>query len=604
MIRAQRWFATLLFGALIVWASSAHAEIADSVLVNGQIYTVNKQQPWAEAIAIKGDKILFVGSNRDAQSYIGPATETIDLEDKMVLPGFVSGHDHLIASGWTIAGVNLFPAKSKEETLALVKEYADANPEADFIYGYGWNYTTLGDRPTAADLETVAPGRKIILFDFTIHDAWLSNALMEAGGIDKDTVDPQPGFSYWVRDEDGNPTGNSVELAWFEAYLKSGAWDREVLIPESQSNLYTGAAAQGWTSVINIGMVMPTVTNFEMMISDYDWALKYLQGKEADGDLKLRTFVQLLYKDPSASTEDLIANYKRLNAEYNTDMLRVLGIKIHPEANWGTHTSLMLEPYADKPDYRGIRGISAEKVDDIIKKSNAEGIDVSVHSDGSASIRATIDSIAASRAMGHSDERNSLQHFAVVHPDDMKRTIDMQIPVNITPIWRTEWGNSYNLAMNVLGKERALTYYQQLKTVMDGGNKVSISADVPSTPQREGGALFQLQAALTNANPNDPHSDAWPTAEGAVTLEQGIEALTIAPAWQTRMEDKIGSLEPGKYADLVILEENLFDVPRDEVADVAVLATIVGGKITFLDPNAFRPDQRTSWTLPLPKEAE
>lgn len=574
------------------------AEPADTVGLNGKIYTVNPKQPWAEAIAIKGDKIVFVGSNKDAKAYIGPGTEDVDLEGKMVLPGFVSGHDHLIASGWTTAGVNLFPAQSKQDYLKLIKEYADANPDEEFVYGYGWNYTTYGERPTAADLEAIAPGRKMIFFDFTIHDAWLSNALMKAGKIDKNTVDPQPGFSYWQRDDKGNPTGNAIELAWFDAYLNSGAWDTEVLIPKSQQQLYDGAAAQGWTSVVNIGMVMPTVTNFEKMLNDYTFSLKYLKGKEDDGSLKLRTFLQLLYKDPTASTEELLAAYEGYHKQYNSDMLRMSGIKIHPEANWGTHTSLMLEPYADKPDYKGIRGISAEQVDDIIKKGNAKGIDVSIHSDGSAAIRATIDSIAASRAMGNSDERNSLQHFAVVHPDDMKRTIKMQIPVNITPIWRTTWGNSLNLANNVLGKKRARTYYQQLSTVMNGGNKVSISADVPSTPQAEAGALFQLEAALTNANPNDPDGTPWPTKEKPVTLEQGILALTMGPAWQTRMEDKIGSLEAGKYADLVILEKNLFDVKVDDIADVRVLATLVGGKVTYEVPDAFKPNRRVGWTLP------
>ncbi|GGZ71798.1 amidohydrolase [Algibacter mikhailovii] len=581
MKKLQLTLSVLFITILVGCKSEAKKEAADMVFTNGKVYTVTDAQPWAEAVAIKGDKIVFVGSTIDAEAYIGDNTETTDLAGKMMLPGFVSGHDHLVASNWTKAGVNLFPAKNKEEYLALIKAYADANPDEEFIYGYGWNYTSYGsERPTAAELDAVVPNQKAILFDFTIHDAWLNSKMLEAGNITKETEDKQPGFSYWVRDDAGNPTGNSVELSWMDAYISAGAWDKDVLLVNSQKELYDNAASQGWTSVLNIGLVTPNISTFEQYIEDNDYAMKLLKDLNDKGELKLRTFAHYLFKNGNIPVEDIIAEAKKFQATYNSDMIRMQGIKIHPEANWGTHTSLMLEPYTDRPDYAGIDGVSPEIVQDMIVKANEQGLDVSIHADGSATIRTTIDAIEFSKKAGHADARNSLQHFAVVHPDDMKRAGELDIPVNLTPIWRTDWGNTYALAQDKLGQERTENYYQQIKTAFDIGLKVSISADVPSTPSNEAGALFLIESAMTRMNPNDPDSKPFPPASQAITLEQGIKGVTVFPAWQVRMEDKIGTIEVGKYADLVILEKNLFDVQSNEIAKVKVVSTMMNGKYT------------------------
>ncbi|PMK02152.1 amidohydrolase [Vibrio sp. 10N.261.55.A7] len=551
---------------------------ADYIFTNAKVYTVNEKQPWAEAVVVDDNKIVYVGDAQGAKAY--SSDNIVDLAGKMILPGFVSGHDHLVASNWTKAGVNLFPAKSKQEYLSLIKAHAEANPDDEFLYGYGWNYTTYGGRPTAAELDSVAPNHKAIIFDFTIHDAWLNSKMMAAGNINKDTEDKQPGFSYWERDAAGNPTGNAIELSWFPAYISSGAWDRETLVTESQSTLYNNAASQGWTSVVNLGLVTPNISNAEKNIAEYDYAMKLLAELEKQDKLKLRTFMHWIYKNGDASVDELVKITLDYRKKYNSDMLRMSGIKIHPEANWGTQTSLLLEGYSDKPEYKGIRGISAERVEEVYMKANAQGIDVSIHADGSATVRASIDSIIKSRKAGY-DARNSLQHFAVVHPDDMKRVAEYKIPVNLTPIWRTDWGNTFELAQEKLGDKRSHEYYQMLGAAVRTGTTVSISADVPSTPSEEAGGLFLLESAMTQMNPNDPNSVPWGPNSEALTLAQGLKTLTIDPAWQTRMETKVGSLEVGKYADLVILEKNLFDVKKTDIADVKVLATMMNGSFTY-----------------------
>ena len=560
---------------------AASVQTADIVFTNGKVYTVNAKQPWAEAVAIKGNKIVYVGDTAGAKSYLGEDTDNIDLAGKMLLPGFVSGHDHLTASNWTKAGVDLFSARSKSDYLRMIKEYADANPDAEFIYGYGYNYQAYGGYPTAIDLDTAVPDRPAFIFDFTIHDAWLNSKALAAGGINKETPDPIPNFTYWVRDKDGNPTGAAIELAWMPPYIDSGAWQREVLITDSQKTLYDRAASQGWTTVMTPGLVTPNLKHLDRNHEDMKFSMNLLHELEQAGKLKLRTMFHYMYKNGDIEPADVVNYAQQLREKYNSDMLRIAGIKVHPEANWVTYTAVMLEEYADKPGEFGTGGIDPERVAEMILKANAAGFDVSTHVDGTATTRTTINAIDASLKAGNKDARNTLQHLINTHADDMKRIGELKIGVNLTPIWATDWSDNIPQAIEKLGQHRLETEYQQIKQAIDQGVTVSISADVPSTPPELAGALMQMEAAITRKDPTNPDSVPAPPPSQSISLEEAIRAVTIDPAWQVRMENKIGSIEVGKYADLVILEKNLFDVDESDIADVKILGTILDGNHTY-----------------------
>ena len=574
---------SLVLGTALAASGMVWAETADYVFTNGRVYTVNPEREWVEAVAVSGNKIVYVGDNAGAEALISDGTRVIDVSGKMLLPGFVSGHDHLTASNWTKAGVNLFPGRSKEDYLRLIKEYADANPDEEFVYGYGYNYQAYGGRPTAADLDTVVPDRPAFIFDFTIHDAWLNSKAMEMGGIDKNTPDLIPNFTYWVRDDEGNPTGAAIELAWMPPFIDSGAWQRETLITSSQKFLYDRAASQGWTTVMTPGLVTPNLKHLERNHEDTMFAMNLLHELEKSGDLKLRTMMHYMYKNGDINPDDTIAYAAELRQKYDSDVLRIAGIKVHPEANWVTYTSVMLEEYADKPGEYGTGGIGPERVAEMIMKANAAGLDVSIHVDGTATTRTTIDAIEASRKAGNTDARNTLQHLINTHPDDMKRLGPLNIGVNLTPLWATDWSDNIPQAIEKLGLPRVESEYQQIAQAIDQGVTVSISADVPSTPSELAGALLQMEAAITRKDPTNPDSKPAPPWSQAILLEEAIRAVTIHPAWQVRMEDRIGSIEVGKYADLVILEKNLFEIKPNEIADTKVLGTMMNGKFTHRD---------------------
>ena len=308
-----------------------------------------------------------------------------------------------------------------------------------------------------------------------------------------------------------------------------------------------------------------------------------LAALDEKGELTMRTFVQPGYKNPDANPQEFAAKAAEFAEQYNGDRLKSFGIKIHPEGNWSSRTSAMLEPYSDSPGNPGKAGVEAPLLKEVVLAANARGLDVFTHVDGSATVRGMIDAIAASREAGNEDERNALHHLFWAHPDDVQRILDMDLPVNVTPNFSTDWTGQDVQARTLLGEERIAAQLSTYPIVAAHGNKMSLSADVSSSPLHLIGPLFNIEVATTLQDPTNPDSKKFPENRDLMTLEQAIEAVTIGPAWQIRMEDKIGSLEVGKYADLVILELNLFDIAPRDIADVIVLATMMDGKFTHRD---------------------
>ncbi len=579
----MKWM-MITVGLLTSFATNSVAQTADTVLLNGNIYTMDASRPEAEAVAILGTQIFYVGSDDGVQSLIGEETTVIDLQGQTVLPGFVSGHEHLVASGWTQLGVQLGSGQSKEDYLKLIKEYADANPDEEFIRGIGWNATLMGGEFTAADLDAIVPDRPVFLQDYTIHDAWMNTKAMEMGGVNKDTPDPVPGLIYFVRDDEGNPTGYAKEFAWMGAYVESGAWQPDTMIPESQTQLYDLAAKFGYTTYINQGLVTPNIKSQAKHKDDTKKALEILQAQADDGTLKLRTLMMTLVKGDDFNADDAVANTLELKSSFDNDEVRVLGIKIHPEGVHTSHASVMLEPWLDLPEKTAVRGVSAALTDEVVLKANAAGLDVSVHVDGSKTVRETVDTFVNAKNAGYTEARNSLQHLAFAHPDDIDRIIQHNILSNITPIWGTTWSGGLDGALEIMGLERTVSEFQRIRTLMDAGAPVSIGADVPSTDPNLMGVLTLCEAAVTRRDPTNPDDDRiFPPVYQALTLDQCIYAATLGGAYEARMEDKIGSLEFGKYADLVILEDDLFSVLPSDIADVKIIATMKGGVFTHKD---------------------
>lgn len=577
--KIQFLFSMIVMIIMVSCADKTADEIADSVFTNGKIYTVNEDQPWAEAVAVKGNKIVFVGSTEDAQAYIGEATETTDLAGKTMMPGFVSAHDHLIASAWTSLGVSIYEAKDRDEALEMIKVYAEANPDRKVIQGIGWDTNMLGGYPTAKDLDTAVPNRPAFILDNTIHDAWLNTAALKAAGITKDTPDTVPGVTFWMRDADGNPTGIAIEIQWFEAYGEV-AWDPENMIKESAESLYTIGSRNGTTTFLCPGIVTPNIKDVhDGMEKDFVVAMDLLKEWEDNGTLKMRTVAAPMYKTAVGDTQKFVDFGAKMKERYNTEKLMVTSLKIHPEGNTVAGTAPHIENYPGT-DSNGSFNVQPEETMAIVTKAAEVGLDVMVHTDGDRSSRAAVDAFLAAREIDP-ENRSALHHAIYVHPDDQQRIIDNKIPVNSTPNFTNTFGNGDKDNIRIRGEEQVNSSLGRYPHFARNGVKVSISADVPSTPQSMQGPLFVLQCAVTLKNAADSEARAFPENRTPMTLEEAIRAITIDAAWQLRMEDIIGSIEVGKLADLVILEESPYEVDKSKLKDIKVVATIMDGQYTY-----------------------
>ena len=557
---------------------------ADIVFLNGTVLTMDDGNPEAEAVAVVGNKITYVGSADGVSALIGDDTEVIDATGKMILPGFVSGHDHIIAAAWLGSGVPLGPATNKDEALDIIRDYAEANPDLKIVFGMGWSADMLGGWPTMADLDAAVSDRPTFMIDFTGHEAWLNTVAMQGGNITKDTPDSLPGTTYWRRDDNGIPTGVGMEFQWTSTFIGAGGWDPETMIPSSVATLHDIAVKSGMTAFLTPGAGTPNIANNQGSLDDFEAILGVLQGMHEKGELNMRAVVQPWFKVPEADpveTTDLAA---RLAKTYSGDNVRVGGVKIHPESGWLGRGAPMLENYPGT-DAKGNFGVSPERSIALVAEANKRGLDVAIHVEGNASVRAAIDAFEASMKAGHTDSgaRNTLHHLLLTHPDDYQRIIDLDISVNATPQFSTTWSGQKSMAYEILGEDFIQEQFGRYSDLAHEGVRISISADYPSTPAPMIPLLYVLQTAVTLQDPDDPDSEPFPSKRKPLTLEQGLRAITIDAAWFLHMEDKIGSLEVGKYADIVVLEKDLREVDLNTLKDVKVLGTMMDGNFTHRD---------------------
>ncbi len=574
---------TCSVAVLLMTTTASFAQVADLVFTNASVLTMNDDTPTAQAVAVTGNQISYVGDVAGAEALIGDSTEVLDLGGDTLLPGFVSGHDHIVASGWTSRGVSLFGIESLDEALAKIKEYADANPDEELILGYGFNQVAYGGWPTKEDLDSIVSDRPAFILDFTIHDVWMNSKAFEAGQVSPDEEDQVPGVMFWQRDAEGNQTGIGIEFQWAAAFRNAGAWDPAGEIPDIQKNLYDQAVKTGITAVHVPLMAMPTVTDLSLVKDDEKLALAHLHELEKNGELTIRTFVATGFKDPTATADEIVEHTLELREQYNSDMLRIWGIKIHPEGNWSSKTAWMLDDYADGSATRGAAAIEGPMITSVYLQANQNGLPVGTHVDGSQTVRNTVEAIMTARGAGYDVPNNLLHHYFWVSDQDHETVIENEIMVNTTPLFHVDWEAQDVNALDLLGRAKVEAIFARYSSLMALGHNVSISSDVPSAPIDLIGPLLNVEIAMTLQDPLNPDSKPFPLSRKPASLEESLKAVTIYPAAQQAMEDKIGSIEVGKYADLVVLDQDITAVEPREISNIKVLGTLMDGRFTHRD---------------------
>lgn len=568
---------TSMFSAILVEAAAA-GNYADYVFTHGKVYTMNPADPWQQAVAVKGNKIIYVGPDSGIKNWIGSETKVVNLGGRMVMPGFVDGHNHYVAGAAGKRGVRLVGAKNTQELLQRIREYVEANPEKTAYMGFGWEFPMFGEKGgTRQELDAICSDKPMMFFNEDNHHVWFNTKAMNIAGLNKESPDPIPGGSYFWREPDGTLRGIAIEPeTWQTMAINTGLFGGREMLQEIIGEVFPLIPKLGITAYHDMGMWAPDMPQgylgFELLLE-----------LEKAGKLPVRVAGVYANRDGKASPAEHISVLKNWNKCYRSELVQVTGLKVWADGVFLAHTGVQLEPYADKPETSGESDWTADVLQRWIEADYAAGFDVNIHTDGDLAVRRSLDAVErVLKKVGPSERLTTLHHLPTIHPADLSRFKALGVGGNMTPVWLVDYKDQYKEANRILGKEKVEQEFGFVKPLIESGVNVSFGSDIPGTDVEEASPLFQIQAAVTGRVPGSK-SSVVPPLDRLPSLEQMIYGYTIGGARQMRMANKIGSLEAGKLADLIVLEKNLFEIPSAEIAATKVQLTMMNGKLTHIE---------------------
>ena len=548
--------------------------IADTILSGGRIFTVDDSYPWAEAVAIKGSHIVYVGDNAGAEGFAGDGTVSHDLGGKLVIPGLVDAHTHPGGMGRYAAAGEL-PTDSRESILAAVKAYADANPDLDWIEMCCWPvwmYDMGRSGPHKRDLDRIVPDRPVWLTSDIGHSIWVNSKALELMGVNRSTPDPHPGVSFYVRDADGEATGWIKEKTYRRYRLDFFPVDRD-RNERGMDAFLDYLVSHGVTTLMDGGNTYYSDSVYE-----------YIAELDRSGQLPVR--YEGTYHIFLPGQEDVaIAALKELRDKYEGDRLKLRTVKIHFDGTNEIRTGAVLEPYRDDPENRGDTVMDTDELRDFILELHENEFDLHVHTVGDRAVRIVLDATeSAGLALAAPlYTRVAVSHLDIIDTADYPRFKQLGVTAQYTPSWH---GSNFNDPVRAaLGEERfARTLIA--RPLFDDGAYVSFSSDVGSLGGMGGANPYLgMQIAHNRQYPTDGVS---PTDEQAeirgpeserLPMELVVKAYTLGGAYQLRMENELGSIEEGKLADLVVLDRNLFEIDRYDIQNTKPVAVVMEGKV-------------------------
>lgn len=539
-------------------------EAADVVYTNGQIYTVNEAQPWAEAVAIKDGKFLVVGSNADVEAVTGEDTEAVDLGGQFSMPGIVDLHVHPWATPtFNVINLDFSDPFNQEQMLAELKAFAEAHPEKEWLRGGSWGVGVFpNNSPPKELIDEIIPDRPVILIDQTGHAYWLNSLALELAGIDADT----PTDEYYVIDKDpttGEPTGTVRESA-MRLIEQVAEWPTEEEYIEAVGQVFADFNAVGVTA-------MQTAEGNKM------W-LDITKTMESNGDLAMRLFVgwdwhmHITTPYTNAEMDEQIAN----RANYESDLISPHFVKIFLDGTPDGYTAPFIEPYSDGSGEYGDGKFDLESLTSIIADFDRQGVATFMHSIGDASTRMALDAIEAVREQnGDSGIRHQIAHLAFVDPDDFPRFASVPGVVGeMSP------AAPYPMPLHegyiaLLGNERYQGFLAA-KSFIDAGGILGFGTDwltlIPLSP------WMPMQGFVTRENPDHPELGVLNEAE-RLSVEEAIRMFTYNGAYAVMAEDRIGSIEVGKQADMIVLNHNLLEIAPTDIRHTQVVRTVLNGQV-------------------------
>jgi len=554
-----------------------HQESADLILTGAKIFTSNKQQPWAEAVAIKNGRFIYVGDSTGASNFLSDSTHFVDLEGRFVIPGLVDAHAH---PGYIdVEHYGDISETNEEQMLAAVKKYAEEHPDDEWLRLCCWpiDLYVKGDQgPNKRKLDAVVPDRPVWFVSEWWHSGWLNSKALEVLAVDKDTPDPKPGVATYARDENGEPTGWVKEGAGWQHFVEQFGIKEGAHKKSHEESMLAGLqilSEAGITTLYDAG-------NFGFE----DLVYSFIAKLEKEGKLPVRYEGTYQIFTPER-VQFAISEMKRYRKEYGGERLRFNTVKLFMDGINQNRAGALLEPYADDPGYVGDAMLTVEELRDLLLKLDEERLDIHVHTMSDLAVRRVLDAVEAAKNIAKEDfyPRVTIAHLELIDSADLPRIKELGVICNFTPWWfAADRDDPLRIS---LGEERYGNMYRA-KSLMNLGVTVTFSSD-----EWWGGELlptylnpyFGMQVGHTRQSPrewweDDEEGIRLPKDE-QLSIDQLIAGYTQSGAYQLRMENQIGSIETGKLADLVVLNNNLFDIDRYEIWKVKPVAVLMEGAI-------------------------
>ncbi|MGI9271527.1 MAG: amidohydrolase [Woeseiaceae bacterium] len=556
-----------LFFLCLSGCSNDTDEYADNVFVNANVYTVDNANRWAEAVAVRGDVIVAVGSQPDIDKWVGPDTVQYDVGGKLLLPGFIDAHMHPISGGAYATSLSLNTFGTVTEWVSAIGEYADAHPDKPLVFGYGFLASTFGPTgPTRQLIDAVVDDRPVLIMDEGIHGAWANSMALEMLNISRDTKDPVPGFSYYKRDANGDATGYLLEDTASMARDDLNAITEQIVVDGTKLT-FEVMNQYGVTSAFDAGAL-----GYEDMVHS---VLKQLS---ASGDMTVR----VIGSSRPSGPEDLptaieTALHWRDTVKGENYHYRML--KLMHDGTVEGRTAAMFEDYQGEPGNSGHTVFTQQELSSTVSAAAAEDLDVHIHGLGERAVHEALNAIEASRnAYPNSETRYAICHIQVILDQDVPRFAELDVFAQSTPLWA-----AYDIYGKQFVSDDQFDRFWRFKSLADLGVKLTFGSDFPASGAGALGMspMFNIEIGHTRQEPGSPDSLIQPRESERLDIETLIAGYTINAAYQLHMEDEIGSIEVGKKADLIVLSENVFEADDYEIAKIDVELTMQDGNIVF-----------------------
>lgn len=544
----------LVAGAYILGANNM--TIADMIITNGRIYTVDPAQPWAEALACRDGRILAVGSNHDIQSIAGPDTLHFDAAGHLILPGFVDAHVHFLQYAIRRKQISLFGVSDFNQVRQRVATAVQQAQPGQWIIGWGWDENLWNIQPNAQRLDEIAPNNPVVLARMDMHTWWVNSVVLRQAKINRETVDPPE--SVIERDDAGNPTGLLRE--WNAIALV------ERHIPEPDSSTQFSWMREALTEAHQLGL---TGFHDQRVEREGQQSLRLFQKLRREGHLKHRVHANI--------AADFLAEAVTLGLQpgFGDDLLWLGHMKAFADGTMGSLTALMLHPFSNAPENLGLAVTGKDQLWELAWKAGEAGFPLSVHAIGDRAVRNILDvfsELETSNLASDLPLPHRIEHVQLIHPDDLGRLAQHNIVASMQPVHiQTDW----TTAAHVWG-ERA-RYAYAFRSLLNHGTHIAFGSDAPVAPLNP---MLGIYSAVTRKDAAGQPNGGW-YPEEQLTVAEAIYAYTMEPAHLSGKSHLSGSLAPGKWADFTLLSQNLFEIPHEAIAETTVEQTFFAGELLF-----------------------